>query len=136
MQFDSTTPVYVSTSSENVKTPSQPCRLNTSLLFGNDNSNTPDHPASAAARRAHLRRERCARAERAPAPRTHGVPAATLHFRSYHPHTLDFFVQFAGHAAAALDVPLSQPWYVLRIVLFAVPAFFPFYDGLLSFFTI
>ena len=41
-------------------------------------------------------------------PRIHRIPATTLHFRSYHPRTLDFFVHFAGHAAAALGVLLSQ----------------------------
>ena len=56
-------------------------------------------------------------------PKTHGIPAAIFHFRSYHPRTLDFFVHFASHAAAALGVPLSKPvhmptqrrlWTVLR----------------------
>ncbi|KAI0653127.1 ribosomal protein S10 domain-containing protein [Cubamyces menziesii] len=56
-------------------------------------------------------------------PKTHGIPAATLHFRSYHPKLLDFFVHFASHAAAALGVPVSKPvhlptqrrlWTVLR----------------------
>ncbi|KAI0328938.1 ribosomal protein S10 [Cubamyces sp. BRFM 1775] len=42
-------------------------------------------------------------------PKTHGIPAATLHFRSHHPKLLDFFVHFAGHAAAALGVPISKP---------------------------
>ncbi|EIW52856.1 ribosomal protein S10 [Trametes versicolor FP-101664 SS1] len=42
-------------------------------------------------------------------PKTHGIPAATLHFRSYHPKLLDFFVHFAGHAAAALGIPASKP---------------------------
>ena len=32
-----------------------------------------------------------------------------LTLRSYHPRLLDFFVHFAGHAAAALGVPLSKP---------------------------
>ncbi|RPD72897.1 hypothetical protein L226DRAFT_546729 [Lentinus tigrinus ALCF2SS1-7] len=41
-------------------------------------------------------------------PKTHGIPAAILHFRSYHPHTLDFFVHFASHTASALGVPLSK----------------------------
>ncbi|TFK87128.1 ribosomal protein S10 [Polyporus arcularius HHB13444] len=56
-------------------------------------------------------------------PKTHGIPAATLHFRGYHPRALDFFVHFASHAASALGVPLSKPvhlptqrrlWTVLR----------------------
>ncbi|KAI0643212.1 ribosomal protein S10 [Trametes meyenii] len=42
-------------------------------------------------------------------PKTHGIPAATLHFRSYHPKLLDFFVHFAGHAASALGIPISKP---------------------------
>ncbi|KAI0631594.1 ribosomal protein S10 [Trametes polyzona] len=42
-------------------------------------------------------------------PKTHGIPVATLHFRSYHPQLLDFFVHFAGHAAAALGIPISKP---------------------------
>ncbi|RPD58294.1 hypothetical protein L227DRAFT_587265 [Lentinus tigrinus ALCF2SS1-6] len=44
-------------------------------------------------------------------PKTHGIPAAILHFRSYHPHTLDFFVHFASHTASALGRRL---WTVLR----------------------
>ncbi|CDO70677.1 hypothetical protein BN946_scf184761.g15 [Trametes cinnabarina] len=56
-------------------------------------------------------------------PKTHGIPAAMLHFRSYHQNLLDFFVHFAGHAAAALGIPISKPvhlpterrlWTVLR----------------------
>ncbi|RPD58299.1 hypothetical protein L227DRAFT_587249 [Lentinus tigrinus ALCF2SS1-6] len=56
-------------------------------------------------------------------PKTHSIPAATLHFRSYHPHTLYFLVHFANHTASALGVPLSHPvhlptqrrlWTVLR----------------------
>lgn len=42
-------------------------------------------------------------------PKTHGIPAATLHFRSYHPKLLDFFVHFASHAATALGIPVSKP---------------------------
>ncbi|KAI0363699.1 ribosomal protein S10 [Pilatotrama ljubarskyi] len=42
-------------------------------------------------------------------PKTHGIPVATLHFRSYHPKLLDFFVHFAGHAASALGIPASRP---------------------------
>ncbi|KAI0349835.1 ribosomal protein S10 [Trametes cingulata] len=42
-------------------------------------------------------------------PKTHGIPVATLHFRSYHPRLLDFFVHFAGHAASALGIPVSKP---------------------------
>lgn len=56
-------------------------------------------------------------------PKTHGIPVATFHFRSYHPRLLDFFVHFASHAASALGVPVSKPvhlptqrrlWTVLR----------------------
>ena len=56
-------------------------------------------------------------------PKTHGIPVATLHFRSYHHKLLDFFVHFASHAATALGVPVSKPvhlptqrrlWTVLR----------------------
>ena len=56
-------------------------------------------------------------------PKTHGIPVATFHFRSFHPRLLDFFVHFASHAAAALGVPVSKPvhlpterrlWTVLR----------------------
>lgn len=42
-------------------------------------------------------------------PKTHGIPVATLHFRSYQVRQLDFFTHFAGHAAAALGIPLSRP---------------------------
>lgn len=56
-------------------------------------------------------------------PKTHGVPAATIHLRAHHARALDLFAHFAGHAAAALGVPLSRPaalptrrrlWTVLR----------------------
>ena len=56
-------------------------------------------------------------------PKTHGIPVATFHFRSYHPKLLDFFVHFASHAATALGIPISKPvhlpterrlWTVLR----------------------
>ncbi|KAI0819701.1 ribosomal protein S10 domain-containing protein [Trametes gibbosa] len=42
-------------------------------------------------------------------PKTHGIPVATLHFRSYHPRLLDLFIHFAGHAATALGIPVSKP---------------------------
>ncbi|KAI0776872.1 ribosomal protein S10 [Trametes elegans] len=42
-------------------------------------------------------------------PKTHGIPVATLHFRSFHTKQLDFFVHFASHAAAALGIPISKP---------------------------
>ncbi|KAM5530445.1 hypothetical protein V8D89_015885 [Ganoderma adspersum] len=56
-------------------------------------------------------------------PKTHAIPVATLHFRSYHPKLLDFFVHFASHVATALGIPISKPvhlpterrlWTVLR----------------------
>ncbi|PIL32667.1 hypothetical protein GSI_05371 [Ganoderma sinense ZZ0214-1] len=56
-------------------------------------------------------------------PKSHRIPVATLHFRSYHPKLLDFFVHFATHAATALGIPISKPvhlptqrtlWTVLR----------------------
>ncbi|KAG8746467.1 mitochondrial 37S ribosomal protein rsm10 [Ceratobasidium sp. 414] len=40
-------------------------------------------------------------------PRTH--PVALVHFRTYHPPTLEFFLHFAYHAALALNIPLSHP---------------------------
>ncbi|KAG9076714.1 mitochondrial 37S ribosomal protein rsm10, partial [Ceratobasidium sp. 370] len=40
-------------------------------------------------------------------PHTH--PVALVHFRTYHPPTLEFFLHFAYHAALALDIPLSHP---------------------------
>ncbi|KAH9848198.1 ribosomal protein S10 [Lenzites betulinus] len=42
-------------------------------------------------------------------PKTHGIPVATLHLRSYHPRLLDLFVHFVGHAATALGIPVSKP---------------------------
>lgn len=41
--------------------------------------------------------------------KTHGIPVASLHFRSFHHRQLDFFVHFASHAAAALGIPVSKP---------------------------
>lgn len=32
-----------------------------------------------------------------------------IHFRSYFPHLLDRFTQFASHAASALAIPISRP---------------------------
>ncbi|EGN97481.1 hypothetical protein SERLA73DRAFT_92601 [Serpula lacrymans var. lacrymans S7.3] len=45
-------------------------------------------------------------------PRTHNIPVALIHFRSYHPLFLDLFVHFAGHAAGALSIPVSRPIYL------------------------
>ena len=41
-------------------------------------------------------------------PRTHNIPVAVLHFRSYTPSQLDLFTHFASHAAASLAIPISQ----------------------------
>ncbi|EPQ53194.1 ribosomal protein S10 [Gloeophyllum trabeum ATCC 11539] len=41
--------------------------------------------------------------------RTHDIPVATVHFRSYAPPLMDLFVHFASHAASALGIPLSRP---------------------------
>lgn len=42
-------------------------------------------------------------------PRTHGIPAATVHFRSYHVSLLQMFSHFAAHSASALGIPISHP---------------------------
>ncbi|OCH89945.1 ribosomal protein S10 [Obba rivulosa] len=42
-------------------------------------------------------------------PRTHHVPVALIHLRSYFPELLDQFVHFTTHTAAALAVPISKP---------------------------
>lgn len=41
-------------------------------------------------------------------PKTHGVPVATIHFRSYHIPLLAEFTHFSAHAAAALGIPVSK----------------------------
>ncbi|KZT67552.1 ribosomal protein S10 [Daedalea quercina L-15889] len=41
-------------------------------------------------------------------PKTHGVPVATIHFRSYHLELLNQFTHFSAHAAAALGIPISK----------------------------
>ncbi|KZT20721.1 ribosomal protein S10 [Neolentinus lepideus HHB14362 ss-1] len=41
--------------------------------------------------------------------RTHNIPVALLHFRSYTPSLLDLFVHFASHAACSLGIPISRP---------------------------
>ncbi|OZJ03157.1 hypothetical protein BZG36_03897 [Bifiguratus adelaidae] len=43
---------------------------------------------------------------------THNVPVCNLHFRSYLPSQLDFFVDFAQRAAYALHMPCSGPVYL------------------------
>ena len=42
-------------------------------------------------------------------PKTHGVPVALLHLRSFSTHELDLFIHFASHAASALGIPISRP---------------------------
>ncbi|KIM29919.1 hypothetical protein M408DRAFT_38093, partial [Serendipita vermifera MAFF 305830] len=42
-------------------------------------------------------------------PRTHSIPVAMLHFRSYFPHLLDFQTHFVLHSAYLLGIPVSQP---------------------------
>ena len=42
-------------------------------------------------------------------PRTHSIPAATIHLRSYEVPLLDLFSKFATHAASALAIPISKP---------------------------
>ena len=41
-------------------------------------------------------------------PRTHSIPVATIHFRSYHTELLEIFTHFASHAATALGIPISR----------------------------
>ncbi|KAH9840739.1 ribosomal protein S10 [Rhodofomes roseus] len=41
-------------------------------------------------------------------PKTHGVPVALVHFRSYHLDLLKLFTHFSAHAAAALGIPISK----------------------------
>jgi small subunit ribosomal protein S10 len=42
-------------------------------------------------------------------PRTHSIPVASLHFRSYFPELLDFQTHFVLHSAYALGIPVSKP---------------------------
>ncbi|KZT60528.1 hypothetical protein CALCODRAFT_492309 [Calocera cornea HHB12733] len=42
-----------------------------------------------------------------PLPRTHGIPVALLHLRSYHIRLLDLFVHFSQHTAVSLGIPAS-----------------------------
>ena len=40
-------------------------------------------------------------------PKTHGIPVAMLHFRSYHLSLVDFFMHFVLHSAYAIGIPSS-----------------------------
>ncbi|EMD35834.1 hypothetical protein CERSUDRAFT_106524 [Gelatoporia subvermispora B] len=42
-------------------------------------------------------------------PRTHHIPVALIHLRSYYPELLELFSHFTTHTAAALAVPVSKP---------------------------
>ena len=42
-------------------------------------------------------------------PRTHSIPVASLHFRSYFPHLLDLQTHFVLHSAYLLGIPVSRP---------------------------
>ncbi|KZO97405.1 ribosomal protein S10, partial [Calocera viscosa TUFC12733] len=42
-----------------------------------------------------------------PLPKTHGVPVAILHLRSYHVRLLRLFIHFAQHSAVSLGIPSS-----------------------------
>lgn len=41
--------------------------------------------------------------------KTHGIPAATIHLRSYHVPLISLFGHFVVHTAAALGIPASKP---------------------------
>lgn len=41
-------------------------------------------------------------------PRTHNIPVALIHFRSYHVSLLNLFTHFASHAASSLAIPISK----------------------------
>ena len=41
--------------------------------------------------------------------KTHGIPAATIHLRSYHISLLSMFTHFVAHSASALGIPISKP---------------------------
>ncbi|KAH9946578.1 ribosomal protein S10 domain-containing protein [Amylocystis lapponica] len=45
-------------------------------------------------------------------PRTHNIPVALIHFRSYFPSLLDDFLHFTSHAAASLAIPVSRTVYL------------------------
>ena len=40
-------------------------------------------------------------------PKTHGIPVAMLHFRSYHLSLIDFFMHFVLHSAYSIGIPCS-----------------------------
>ena len=40
-------------------------------------------------------------------PKTHGIPVAMLHFRSYHLSLIDFFMHFVLHSAYSTGIPCS-----------------------------
>ncbi|PVF97199.1 hypothetical protein CPB86DRAFT_760796 [Serendipita vermifera] len=42
-------------------------------------------------------------------PRTHSIPVASLHFRSYFPHLVDLQTHFVLHSANFLGIPVSKP---------------------------
>lgn len=42
-------------------------------------------------------------------PRTHNIPVAVIHFRSFFPHLLGLYTHFAAHAASSLGIPISKP---------------------------
>lgn len=42
-------------------------------------------------------------------PRTHNIPAAVIHLRSYYTPLLDIFTHFVSHSASALAIPISRP---------------------------
>ncbi|EJT98265.1 ribosomal protein S10, partial [Dacryopinax primogenitus] len=43
-----------------------------------------------------------------PLAKTHGIPVAILHLRSYHIRLLDLFIHFALHSAVSLGIPTSK----------------------------
>jgi len=40
-------------------------------------------------------------------PKTHGIPVAMLHFRSYHLSLIDFFMHFVLHSGYSIGIPCS-----------------------------
>ncbi|KAF8521132.1 ribosomal protein S10 domain-containing protein [Gautieria morchelliformis] len=55
-------------------------------------------------------------------PQSHGIPAATLHFRSHHPDLLNLFTYLAVRTASALTIPVSRPVYLpTQRTLWTVP---------------
>jgi len=43
-----------------------------------------------------------------PLPRTHGIPVAILHLRSFHIKLLDLFIHFALHCGISLGIPTTK----------------------------